>query len=283
MEYTWNDSDREDLLQELMSDLEERTYGGWDLSCLNESEKNFYLTMLLTQEVLHGTGFTGFFLDNGEFFSQLPDAFAAIGAVVPTAICWCAVQTAGKDIPEDPADRENMLNALDFQERMVRNAVFDQCDIAFRALESNVMEQIYDFVANNQADFPAYVLEEPYKPTPSPASHPFRDNPYYFRGSGSLIYHEPSNPYETVEVYLDLQPDFVGIKSYISEHGPDGGSSWRGIFLDIPNIRKLQKIVGSNIEFFFANFYRENSNKGIIALAEFLTEHGISFEQKWAF
>ena len=106
---------------------------------------------------------------------------------------------------------------------------------------------------------------------------------YYFRRSGKLVYSEPCNPYETVEIYLDQEEEGIVVKSYISEHGPDGISSWHGIFLDGENTQKLTLLSGGNIEVFLRFFLREHAQTGLIALSDFLDEHKIIYTQKWAF
>lgn len=107
--------------------------------------------------------------------------------------------------------------------------------------------------------------------------------PYFFRCSGTLVYSEPGNPYETIEVYLDFEPEFMVVKSYISEHGPDGGSSWHGLFLDEANQEKLALVAGGDIREFLQTYLKEHSNLGLIGLSRFLTEQGITYDSKYAF
>lgn len=109
------------------------------------------------------------------------------------------------------------------------------------------------------------------------------DPNYCFRATGKLIYSEPSNPYETVEIYLNYEYDHLALKSYISEHGPDGGSSWRGIYLDDENAQKLSKIVGEDLEAFFRTYLRQNSHLGLLGLTGYLKERDIEFDHKLAF
>ena len=106
---------------------------------------------------------------------------------------------------------------------------------------------------------------------------------YIFRSTGKLIYSEPDNPSETVEVYLDLEPDGWVVKSYISDHGPDGGSSWHGIFFDEQNRQKLELSVGENIEVFLKKWLREHSNSELSGLSKLLDAYEIVYTVKWAF
>lgn len=106
---------------------------------------------------------------------------------------------------------------------------------------------------------------------------------YIFRKTGKLIYSEPTNPYETVEVYLDLEPNGWAVKSYVSEHGPDGGSSWRGIFIDEENRQKFELAVGKSFEAFLKKYLRQHSNTGLIGFAKLLDAYEIAYTQKYAF
>ena len=110
-----------------------------------------------------------------------------------------------------------------------------------------------------------------------------RTAPYIFRCTGTLIYSEPCNPYETIEIYLEYEPEFLAIKSWISEHGPDGVSSWHGIFLDLENQRKLRSMLDRSIREFLQIYLKEHSNLGLIGLSRFLDEHGITYDTKMAF
>jgi hypothetical protein len=106
---------------------------------------------------------------------------------------------------------------------------------------------------------------------------------YIFRPSGKLIYSEPSNPYETIEVYWDLEPEGWAIKSYISEHGPDGGSSWHGIFIDEQNKKKFELSAGEDMELFLRKYLREHSNVGLIGFSKLLDAYEIKYSSKYAF
>ena len=106
---------------------------------------------------------------------------------------------------------------------------------------------------------------------------------YVFRMTGKLIYSESSNPYETVEVYFDREPDGWAVKSYISERGPDGGSSWRGIFIDEQNRQKFELSVGEDYEAFLRKYFHKHSKLGLLGFAKILDEHEIVYTQKYAF
>ena len=106
---------------------------------------------------------------------------------------------------------------------------------------------------------------------------------YIFRASGILIYDEQSNPYETVEIYMDYEPGRLAVKSHISEHGPDGGSSWRGVFIEDIELRKLKYVVGEDIKVFLSQYLRKNASRGLIGLSEFLKGNDIAFESLYAF
>lgn len=107
--------------------------------------------------------------------------------------------------------------------------------------------------------------------------------PYFFRCSGTLVYSEPGNPYETIEVYLDFEPEFMVVKSWISEHGPDGCSSWHGLFLDKENQEKLALVAGGDLREFLQTYLKEHSNGGLSDLSQFLREQGITYASKYAF
>lgn len=96
--------------------------------------------------------------------------------------------------------------------------------------------------------------------------------------SGKLLYSEPDNPYETVEVYLDTEHEFV-IKRYESEHEPDGGQSWKVITIDEQNVEKLKKLVNGDIEEFLKVFFHRNF--GMNGFIKFLKEHGITYDFKY--
>ncbi|MBR5046612.1 MAG: hypothetical protein IKX76_00075 [Eubacterium sp.] len=93
--------------------------------------------------------------------------------------------------------------------------------------------------------------------------------------SGRLIYSEPDNPYETVEVYLSKEPHFT-VKSYISEHGPDGGSSYRVLMMDDENYEKMKKALDGNVERFLGNLF--DQKKGMSSLQELLDSMGIEYK-----
>lgn len=121
---------------------------------------------------------------------------------------------------------------------------------------------------------------------------PFADNcpsddcfasPYMFRKSGTLIYSVWDNPYETEDVYLDLEPDWWVVKSYISEHGPDGISSWHGIFIDEQNRQKFESAVGENMEVFLRKYLCAPSKPGLIGFSKLLNSYEIVHTSKYAF
>ena len=105
---------------------------------------------------------------------------------------------------------------------------------------------------------------------------------YMFRPTGKLIYSEPGNPYETVEVYLDLEPEGWVIKSYISEHGPDGGSSWHGVFLDDLNKKKFEALVSEDMEMFLRKYLRD-PRLGLTGFENVLEAKGIEYTSAFAF
>lgn len=107
--------------------------------------------------------------------------------------------------------------------------------------------------------------------------------PYWFRCTGTRIYSEPGNSYETIEVYLEFEPEFMAVKSLISEHGPDGDTSWHGIFLDPENQEKLMLLTEKTCEAFLRAYLKEHSLRGLIGLSEYLDAHGIAYESKYAF
>ena len=106
---------------------------------------------------------------------------------------------------------------------------------------------------------------------------------YIFKSSGKLIYSEPGNPYETIEVYFDLEPEGWVIKSYISEHGPDGGSSWHGVFLDDPNKKKFEELFSADLEMFLRKYLRDHRTLGLIGFENVLKTNGIAYTSKFAF
>ena len=106
---------------------------------------------------------------------------------------------------------------------------------------------------------------------------------YMFKPSGKLIYSEPCNPYETVEVYFDLEPEGWAIKSYISEYGPDGGSSWEGVFLDDLNKKKFEALVSEDLEMFLRNYLQEHSKLGLTGFTDMLETNEIAYTLKMAF
>ena len=103
--------------------------------------------------------------------------------------------------------------------------------------------------------------------------------PNVMRMSGKLIYSEPQNPYETVEVYLDTEHGFI-LKCLISEHSPDGCSSWEAIYIDEKNLEKLKKIVTGDIEAFLAGFW-SNRSSGMFGFRQFLNDNEIEYNSKY--
>ena len=93
--------------------------------------------------------------------------------------------------------------------------------------------------------------------------------------SGTLLYSEPSNPYETIEVYWEETPEFV-VKSYISEHGPDGCSSWEVLSLSPENAEKLRQTASGSLKELLAGFWE--SQNGMISLRQYLTSHDIPYQ-----
>lgn len=99
--------------------------------------------------------------------------------------------------------------------------------------------------------------------------------------SGKLIYSEPNNIYETIEVYLDMEQGFV-VKSFLLDHG-DGGSSWEVVTLDEENVKKLKKAAGEDLEAFLGLFWRiyARRSSGMIKFQDFLKENGITYTSKY--
>ena len=106
---------------------------------------------------------------------------------------------------------------------------------------------------------------------------------YTFRPTGKLIYSEPGNPYETIEVYFNLEPEGWVIKSYISEHGPDGGSSWHGVFLDDLNKKKFERLFSADLETYLRKYLRDHPNLGLIGFTNVLDSNGIAYTSEFAF
>lgn len=105
---------------------------------------------------------------------------------------------------------------------------------------------------------------------------------YLFQCTGTLVYSELDNPYETVKIYLNLEPEGWVVKSCISEHGPDGFSSWRGIFLDSENWARFEAAAGENGEAFLRKYLVNNRHYGLIAVSNFLDAHQIPYTTKFA-
>ena len=105
---------------------------------------------------------------------------------------------------------------------------------------------------------------------------------YLFQCTGTLVYSELDNPYETVKTYLNREPEGWVIKSYISEHGPEGGSSWRGIFLDEENWARFEAAASENGEAFLRKYLKEKRHYGLWAVNNFLDTHQIPYTSKSA-
>ena len=280
MEDTFTFQEKQDFVLGFLSDLAYITGNGEQIQTLNQTEYNFYITMSLLQEVVDGRGFFWFFLKSGTFFDDLEKAFTAIGSSEAAAICRCALDALGGNIPSDINARKKMLNTMEWSERWKIWQVFDQCDRSFMHLERTLIELSYAFFMKNRR----CTSQSPeLQPKKAAAPNPFRDKPYIFRCSGIRVYNEYGNPYETVEIYLDMEPEFIGIKSLISEHGPDGITSWHGVFLDAQNSHKLMHLVGKDIEAYLRAFFRKYSSKGLLAFTDFLEHSGIAYESKYAF
>lgn len=98
--------------------------------------------------------------------------------------------------------------------------------------------------------------------------------PEYISRTGKLIYSEPDNPYETIEVYLEETPQFI-VKSYISEHAPDGGSSYRLLVMDEESGRTLKIYAGGDLTKFLKKFWTQR--RGMTDLEDFLSRHGMIY------
>ena len=96
--------------------------------------------------------------------------------------------------------------------------------------------------------------------------------------SGKLIFSMPSNPYETVEVYVEDAELFM-IKLYISEHTRDSGSSFRVIVMDKEGRDKLKELAGGDITGFLSGFWTEKN--GMNDLRKFLDQNGINYKRGW--
>ena len=262
---------------EFLSELACKTENGERIQALNQMEYHFYITMSLLQEVVDGQGSFWFFLKSGNFFEDLEKAFAAIGSSEASEVCRRVLNALGENIPSDVISRKNMVHTMDLFALLKILHLFDEMDQSFIRLQDTLIELGYAFLLKNKPRPPAV------PPNKDAVPNPFRDNPYIFRCSGIQVYWEYGNPYETVEIYLDMDPEFIGVKSHISEHGPDGISSWHGVFLDAQNSDKLMQLVGKNIAAYLRSFFRKYPSTGILAFTDFLDRSGISYKSTYAY
>lgn len=104
-------------------------------------------------------------------------------------------------------------------------------------------------------------------------------------GEKEIIYSEPDNIYETVEVYVLVQ-DGMLVGSYISEHSYDGASTWRLVNLTPESFEKLQALMakehlGNDVIRFLQQKFFNRENNDIMNYTAFLKQYGIPFEEKF--
>ena len=104
-------------------------------------------------------------------------------------------------------------------------------------------------------------------------------------GKSEIIYSEPDNIYETVEVYVLVQ-DGILVGSYISEHSYDGASTWRLVNLNPESFEMLQTVMakerlGNDVIHFLQQKFFNRENIDIMDFAAFLKQYGIPFEEKF--
>ena len=97
--------------------------------------------------------------------------------------------------------------------------------------------------------------------------------PKFISRSGSLIYSEPDNPYETVEVYIDTYEYFV-IKQYIFDRG-NGAGGWRALFLDEENEKKLRDLTNGQPAESLRDHFKDGGS--MYSLMKKLDEAGLEY------
>ena len=101
--------------------------------------------------------------------------------------------------------------------------------------------------------------------------------PQVIMGTGSMIYSEPDNPYERIEVYIEGRKCLC-IKEYIFDNG-DGAGSWKAVFLDKENTEKLKKITGGKVRKKIQSFCNKNNSMGPII--DYLEKNGIEYIHRY--
>lgn len=151
MERIWKLTDTNKFAIALLSHLEGKTQYGDNLSVLSEAERIFYVTQTLEAEVSNG-GFSQFFYNSSsEFSNEIVSAFSAIGAHATAEICQKAIDSFGREIPDDADEREELLDELLDDEEI--EAVLEECDEAFYKYEEDLNELNYRFVMEHKESF----------------------------------------------------------------------------------------------------------------------------------
>ncbi len=139
--------DQNAFVIDTFSSIDEKCQYGDVMKKLNEYERLFFVTQMLEQEVNNG-GFSQFFYNSsGNFANELVDAFTKIGALKTAEICKKAVAVFEGKVPEDRAERQNLLETLDCED------ILAECDNAFYEYEDDLESLNYAYIMKHRKFF----------------------------------------------------------------------------------------------------------------------------------
>ncbi|MDE6471372.1 MAG: DMP19 family protein [Eubacterium sp.] len=141
------------LVPDMYIHIAEKCKYGDAMENINEYERIFYIAQELEGEVNNG-GFAQYFYNpSGNFASETVNAFTQIGALKTAEICKKAISAFKMELPADRAEREELLDNMDWDGIGGINEILDECDHSFYAYEDDLHSLCLTYITAHKAYF----------------------------------------------------------------------------------------------------------------------------------
>lgn len=133
--------------------IAEKCEYGDAMQSINAYERVFYIAQELEGEVNNG-GFAQYFYNpSGNFANETVNAFTQIGALKTAEICKKALSAFKVELPADRAEREELLDNMDWDGIDGINEILSECDHSFYAYEDDLHSLCVAYIAAHKAYF----------------------------------------------------------------------------------------------------------------------------------